>query len=312
MPDVDTERDPTWSEPERLVLLGHPVAHSLSPRFQQAALDAAGRAVRYTALDTPPHALTRTLHALRATRAAGNVTVPHKEAVFAACDVRTDLADRVGAVNTFRHDTEGRLIGHNTDVAGVRSAMIALLGGDTPPTHVVLLGSGGAAGAVLVALTEWPETQVTMVARTPARAQQLVERVARHAPSADGAERRDGAGQRVRIVPYDIEAPSTAMRGALACASLVVNATPLGLLAAQMPMPCEWLGAETAVLDLVYQPGETAWVRACRDRGLRAEDGLRMLVEQGVAAYAWWFGHMPDRAAMWRALEPRTVRPVAV
>jgi len=295
MPDRAPERDPAWPDPEQLVLLGHPVAHSLSPRFQQAALDAAGRPVHYRAIDVPPHELASLLPSLRASRAAGNVTVPHKEAVFAACDRRTEIANRVGAVNTFRHDVDGRLIGHNTDVAGVRGAMGALLDDDAPPAQVVLLGAGGSCGAVLVALAEWGDTQITVAARTPERAQRLADRVR----------------QRVTVLTHDLDAPSEALRTALATAELVVNTTPVGLLDAQMPVPSEWLGARAAVLDLVYRPGETAWVLASRARGLRADDGLRMLVEQGAHAYTWWFGESPDRDVMWRALDSRPERPGA-
>jgi len=284
------ERDPTWPDPAQLVLLGHPVAHSLSPRFQQAALEAAGRAVRYVAHDVPPESLLDALRALRTAGAAGNVTVPHKEAVFAACDERTMIATRVGAVNTFRHDASGRLIGHNTDVAGVEAALTALLGADAPPpTRVVVLGAGGAASAVLMALSLRGSPHISIAARTPDRAAQLAQRLAVHAT----------------VLPHDASDPSTALRDALALASLVVNTTPLGLRDAQQPIACEWLGAQTAVLDLVYRTGETAWVHACRARGLSAQDGLRMLVEQGAHAYAWWFGEAPDRDAMWRVLEPR-------
>lgn len=291
------ERDPTWPDPARLVLLGHPVTHSLSPRLQQAALDAAGRAVRYVAHDVPPELLRDTLRALRTTGAAGNVTVPHKEAVFAACDERTTLATRVGAVNTFRHDATGRLIGHNTDVAGVEAALTMLLG-DTapPPAQIVVIGAGGAASAVLVALSRWSNSHLAIAARTPHRATQLVKRLGMHAT----------------VLPHDANDPSTALRDALASASLVVNTTPVGLRDAQQPIPDEWMGAPTAVLDLVYRPGETAWVHACRARGLRAQDGLHMLVEQGAHAYAWWFGEAPDRDAMWHVLEPRPFTQGAV
>ncbi len=285
-----SDRDLTWPDPTQLVLLGHPVAHSLSPRFQQAALDASGRAVRYVAHDVPPESLLDTLRALRAAGAAGNVTVPHKEAVFAACDERTPMAERVGAVNTFRHDAQGRLIGHNTDVAGVQAALQALLGVDAPPpARVVLLGAGGSAGAVLVALAAYSDAHITIAARSPHRAEQLAQRLGLH----------------VAVLAHDPHEPSVELRAALASASLVVNTTPLGLRDAQQPISCEWLGAHTAVLDLVYRTGETAWVHACRARGLRAQDGLRMLVEQGAHAFTWWFGAPPNREVMWHALEPR-------
>src|SRR5690606_7167812 len=87
--------------PGRLVLLGHPVAHSLSPRFQNAALTAAGIPLVYEAIDVAPELLDETLRVLVASQAAGNVTIPHKEAVYALCTRRTPVADRVGAVNTF-------------------------------------------------------------------------------------------------------------------------------------------------------------------------------------------------------------------
>jgi len=292
-----SDRDLTWPDPTQLVLLGHPVAHSLSPRFQQAALDASGRAMRYIAHDVPPETLRHTLRALRTAGAAGNVTVPHKEAVFAACNAYTPMAERVGAVNTFRHDAQGRLIGHNTDVAGVQAALRALLGGDAPPpTRVVVLGAGGSAGAVLVALAALNDVRIVIAARSPQRAEQLAQRL-----------RMD-----VTVLAHDVHEPSIALRAALASASLVVNTTPVGLRDAQQPIACEWLGVQTAVLDLVYRTGETAWVQACRARGLRAQDGLHLLVEQGAHAFAWWFGTPPDREAMWDALEPRPHTRAAV
>src|SRR5437879_5218660 len=104
--------------PGRLVLLGHPVAHSLSPRFQNAALDAAGIGLRYEAHDVEPHEFELVVTGLKAERAAGNVTIPFKERMYDACDELTPLARRVGAVNTFWVEDTGRLIGDNTDVGG--------------------------------------------------------------------------------------------------------------------------------------------------------------------------------------------------
>jgi shikimate dehydrogenase len=275
--------------PSRLVLLGHPVAHSLSPRFQQAALDAAGLAVRYEALDVPPTTLAATLAALAGERAGGNVTIPHKHAVADACHARSPLAERVGAVNAFRHDDAGRLIGHNTDVAGARAAIATVLSADEPPARVVVLGAGGAAAAVLVALEQLDAREVVVAARTGSTAEAVVAHV----------------GSRARVMPFDAEAPTADCAAALACADLVINATSIGLRDDAMPASPAALAPRAAVLDLVYRPGETAWVRAARAAGHRAEDGLRMLVEQGAEAFAWWFGAAPDRDAMWRALEPR-------
>ena len=104
--------------PERLVLLGHPLGHSLSPALQNAALRAAGIPLTYEPVDVPRSVLDDTLADLRRKRAAGNVTIPHKEAVRAACDRLTDTARAVGAVNTFWTAVDGALVGDNTDVGG--------------------------------------------------------------------------------------------------------------------------------------------------------------------------------------------------
>jgi shikimate dehydrogenase len=267
--------------PSRLVLLGHPVAHSLSPRFQNAALRHAGIALTYEVLDVPPASLADTVGALHAAGAAGNVTIPHKEAMAALVTERSALADRVGAVNTFLV-RDGLLIGDNTDVVGVERAIGALLGerGVGGATCAVL-GAGGSAAATLVALERLGAGSIRMWSRTRDRAATLCRRVGVHATVHETA--------------------ADACEGA----SLVVNATPLGMQGESGPMDPSALGPGTAALDLVYRSGETPWVLACRARGLRAHDGLRMLVEQGAAAYRLWFGVEPSREAMWGALEAR-------
>ncbi len=263
--------------PTRLVLLGHPVAHSISPRIQNAALDAARLSVRYEALDVAPDALAVTLRSLAAERAAGNVTIPHKEAVASHCHRLTPLASRVGAVNTFWHE-EGRLVGDNTDVGGVEATVRALLGGDMQSVRVSLIGAGGGAAAVLAAAEGWGDARVAIYNRHMARAEQLAtrfSRIAAVAPSLDDALRE---------------------------ATLVVNTTPVGMRDASLPVPVAQLPAGAAVFDLVYRGGETAWVTAARAAGHRAADGMGMLVEQGALAFTRWFGAEPDRGAMWRAM----------
>lgn len=263
--------------PGRVVLLGHPLGHSLSPVFQNAAFRAAGIAVTYEALDTPRSALTETVAALRRQRGAGNVTVPHKEAMLALCDRLTFTARAVGAVNTFWTGPDGALVGDNTDApafdATVRQ-LVALPAGAT----VAVLGAGGAAAAVLHALKGWVDPAIRLYARTPTRAERLVQRMqvraSIHASAAD------------------------AVQGAL----LVVNATPVGLRAEAAPVAADALPPDCAVYDLTYRQGDTALVQAARDRGLRATDGLGMLIEQGALAFERWFGIPADREVMWDAL----------
>jgi shikimate dehydrogenase len=261
--------------PTRLVLLGHPVGHSLSPRIQNAALRSAGIPLEYTALDVAPAELPRVVETLIAEGAAGNVTIPHKEAVAQRASL-TPLARRAGAVNTFW--VQGpTLHGDNTDVAGFDAAVRALLG--APPSGaVVVIGAGGAAAAVLAALEQWNGSIALVHGRSPERVAQICARF-------------PGRAQ-----------PAPALAEALAHAAMVVNATPIGMSDESHPVSLDLVRRDTAVVDLVYRLGGTAWSRAAIARGHRACDGLPMLVEQGAAAFERWFGIRADRGAMWRAL----------
>ena len=263
--------------PARLVLLGHPVAHSVSPRIQNAALRAAGLTPVYEAMDVAPAALDATLRALASEHAAGNVTIPHKEAVAARCARLTPLAERVGAVNTFWHEG-GRLVGDNTDVGGLDQTVRALLGSDVRSARVALIGAGGGAAAVLAAAERWGDAHVAIYNRHMARAERLADRF----PS--------------------VASPAASLEAALRDATLVVNTTPVGMRDREHPVPVELLPRGAAVFDLVYRAGETTWVTAAREAGHRAADGMGMLVEQGALAFERWFGIEPDRAAMWKAM----------
>ena len=261
----------------RLVLLGHPVAHSLSPRFQTAALRAANIPVEYSALDVDPPSLERVVAELKREGVAGNVTVPFKERVHDVCDELTPLAQRVGAVNTFWVSEDGALVGDNTDVGGFDYAVRSLLGSAPRDLTVGVLGAGGAAAGVLAAVESWPGCFAHVYNRTPERARLLAERFRSVAKPVDDV-------------------------GVIAGAQLVVNATSLGLRDDAFPIDVALLAPEAAVVDLVYRRGETAFVRATRARGHRSVDGLPMLCEQGALAFERWFGRSPDRTVMWRAL----------
>jgi shikimate dehydrogenase len=264
--------------PGRLVLLGHPVSHSLSPVFQNAALKASNIPLVYEALDVTGRELRSLLRQLKASNAAGNVTIPHKTAVHDLCDHLTDLAAKVGAVNTFWFDSK-KLHGDNTDVGGFDAAARALLGGETVGARIVVLGAGGAAAAVLAAVEDWPDARVTVVARHNERAAALAKRFPDVARAEKSVER--------------------AVRGA----TLIVNATPVGQQDEDQPVDVSLIPKSAAVLDLVYRHGGTPWVRAARDNGIRAADGLPMLLEQGALAFQRWFGTEPDREAMRLSLQ---------
>ena len=263
--------------PSQLVLLGHPVAHSLSPAFHNAALRSAGLPLEYRALDVAPAQLADVVRALVARGAAGNVTVPHKRAVAALCDQLTVVARRAGAVNTWWTD-DGRLFGDNTDVGGFNFTVEQLLGRRPANQRVALLGAGGAAAAVLVAAEHWPNSYVRVHARTAGRAVDLCEPFGEHA--------------------HAVRTLDEALDGA----TLVINSTPVGMTDDLMPLAVERLPRKAAAIDLVYRRGGTAWVRALRARKRVAVDGLPMLIEQGALAFERWFGGRADREAMWNAV----------
>jgi shikimate dehydrogenase len=269
--------------PARLVILGHPIAHSLSPIMQTAALRAIGVPLTYQALDVPPEQLDATLDALAREHAGGNVTIPHKEHVArrARC---TPLAVRVGAVNTFWHDA-GELIGHNTDVAGAVAVLQSLKPGGLRDTTCVLLGAGGSSAAVLVALTMLGCPDIALSARTPERAERLSARV----------------GVPVRIVANAADLEAEARH-----AGLIINATPIGMHDDRMPIDPQRLAPDAVAFDLVYRKGLTSWIRACRAAGHAAEDGRRMLLEQGAAAFTCWFGQPAPIDVMANALAAAT------
>jgi shikimate dehydrogenase len=263
--------------PSRLVLLGHPVAHSISPRFQNAALLAAGIPLTYSTLDVAPADLDGVLTKLARERAAGNVTIPHKEAVAARCVRLSPLAERCGAVNTFWHEN-GDLVGDNSDVGGAEYVMRALLQDSLAGARIAVIGAGGAASSILCAGERCGAAEVRVYNRNMTRAEHLANRFA---PLARAASSIDEA---------------------LVDADLVVNATPIGLHGDDLPVPIERLPPGCAVFDLLYRASETPWVRAARAAGHRATDGEGMLVEQGAISFERWFGFPPDRGVMWQAL----------
>jgi len=265
--------------PGRLVLLGHPLGHSLSPLFQNAALVAAGIPLKYELVDVPRSVLDETLASLKRAQAAGNVTIPHKEAVRNSCDRLTDTARAVGAVNTFWTAVDGAMVGDNTDVGGFQAAITSLLGAPRENEVVALLGAGGGAAAVLHAIEGWSGARVRLYSRTHDRAEELVERF--------------------KVPGEVVRSAESAVEGA----TLVVNATPVGLRDDTVPVSVHSLPKGCAVLDLAYKAGETAFVRDARARGLRAMDGLTMLLEQGALSFERWFGRAPDRDVMWSAIK---------
>lgn len=266
-----------------IALLGDPVGHSLSPVFQNAAIQAAGSDAVYLALRTPGELVSQVLRGIAFSGGAGNVTVPHKALAAAAVDRRTEAVEATGACNTFWAEGD-EVWGDNTDVVGFLRAAQPLVGGALDGKRILLLGAGGSASAVAWGLIR-SSSQLTIVNRTRSRAEQLVERL----PAGPGA---------VRIADLDELAGERF--------DLVVNATSVGLMAEDPhPLPADGEIDFAAAMDLVYKPDRTGWVRSLRSRGIAAEDGLEMLIHQGATAFERWFGVAPDMSAIRASLPNR-------
>lgn len=266
MPDADTFL---------LGLIGYPLGHTLSPILHQAALEAAGLNGVYLALPTPPERLADAVRGVRAWRLRGlNVTVPHKVEVIPYLDGLTPGAERVGAVNTLYWEGD-RLMGDNTDVAGVHALLAGL---SLAGRSVLVLGAGGSARSVGVALGQLGAAQVAFLVRRPGSARDLVANLS----WAFGAMRA-------------VEVPWQRVDDLLGAVDVLINTTPIGMQphAAETPLGPEQialLGSHAAVIDLVYRPTETRLLRHAAERGLLVRNGLVMLVAQAQAAFERWTG----------------------
>lgn len=269
-------------------LIGDPVAHSLSPAMHRAAFRELGLEAEYrlfrVAADAPlrvPGAMRR-LAASGGGKGGGNVTLPHKSVAARALDASSDAVRQTGACNCFWRDEEGLLRGDNTDVGGIRTVIESMRGLDPRGVSVLVLGAGGAAAAAILAALLAGAASVSVTNRDRRRATELVERFP--------------GGQVGLFEPA----------GPVADFDLVIQATSLGL-EPDDPLPYTFSGPAPAhALDLVYRPGGTRWVAHARQHGASAEDGLRVLLEQGLLSLQHWLGSaMPSsvRASMQRALD---------
>lgn len=256
-------------------IIGDAVQGSLSPRFHNAAFAALGLNWCYLAFQVTRDRLEPALRGLPALGIAGvNVTVPHKEAVLAYLDDVTDDARIIGAVNTIRVEGD-RLSGHNTDTSGMLDALTRDGGLTMKGQHAAIVGAGGAARAAAFALAGAEAAAVTIINRNWDRAAALADAV------------RRGFHCAVDAVPLDGNAVTAALREA----TLLVQATTVGGAQRELsPVPAEALHPGLFVMDMIYNPHETALLRAARAVGCRTIGGLPMLVYQGARAFEIWTG----------------------
>jgi shikimate dehydrogenase len=256
-------------------LLGWPVGHTRSPRLHGYWLDHYGIDGVYVPLPVAPERFEQVVRALPHMGFAGvNVTVPHKLAALALSDRPDRLAERIGAVNTMVFRQDGSIEGYNTDAFGfIESLRGGVPGFSAARGPTVMLGAGGAARAVAVALEDDGMPELRIVNRTAARAELLARDL------------------KVPVRVYSWEACGEALAGA----TLLVNTTTLGM-DGEPPLPIglEGLPKDAVVTDIVYAPLETDLLANARRRGNRVVDGLGMLLHQGRPGFAAWFGVMPE------------------
>ncbi len=271
-----------------LGVIGFPLRRSLSPVFQQAALDDLRLDIVYEAWPTPADALQTRVTTLRAPAVLGaNVTIPHKEAVVAMVDDVDEVAGRIGAVNTIVN-REGRLFGYNTDLPGLMRALRQDGGFEPAGRRVVIAGAGGAARAAVAGLLEAGAASVTVINRSLSRANRLVEDLR---PYADGNE--------LRALP-EIYASWVAVM--VAC-DLLLNCTSAGSAGfdSESPVPFDLIRSGMLVCDLIYDPAETSLMAAARKRSAHVVGGLPMLVYQGAASFELWTGREAPVEVMFEA-----------
>ncbi len=272
----------------RAGVAGWPVAHSRSPLIHGYWLERLGVEADYQLFPVPPGAFADFAATIGRDGLVGcNVTVPHKEAAFSACDRRTPVAGALGAVNVLWREN-GLLNGDNTDVAG----FLANLDESAPGWaerrgRAVVIGAGGAARAIVYALLARGVERVDLINRTMSRAAALAR----------------AYGDRIVVAPW------ATLADALPGADLLVNTSTLGMVGQPaLALDVVGLPEHAVVADIVYVPLRTPLIEAARDRGLRTSEGLGMLLHQAAPAFERWFGRRPEVGPELRALVEADVR----
>ena len=281
--------------PIRLGVFGHPVAHSLSPRIQNAALKEAGIAMSYERFEIAPEELQGALQLLSPLGFIGvNLTVPHKIAALQFVDELDETARKIGAINTLKVE-QGRFRGFNTDGRGFARAIREEFSVDLRDLRILILGAGGAARAIALQCAKENCERLVIANRDMAKAQALREQLREFF----AGPRVLGPVSRLQAIGLD----EAALRFQIANIDLLVNATPLGLRRGDAPpIPTRLLVPHLMVYDTVYASVPTPLVSEAIEAGARATNGLSMLLHQGALAFEIWFDRAAPLEAMRKAL----------
>ncbi len=281
-------------------IFGHPISHTLSPSMHNAAFHALGLPYCYLPFEVPSDGLGPAVRAVIPLGIRGlNVTLPHKEAVIPFLDAIDEEAQTIGAVNTIEVEKgwekgreKIRLIGHNTDGRGFLESLRES-GVNPKGLRVILLGAGGAAKGVAIALARASVSEMIIMARTMERGKALVDRLTGAAGIAPAMKvSLIGMGEEGKL-PGDPNRPT-----------LLINTTPLGMKPRDpLPFPESFLDARWSVADLIYRPSDTPLLLAAKRIGANPIPGLGMLLHQGAIAFEIWTGRKAPLPVMRRALD---------
>jgi shikimate dehydrogenase len=280
---------------KRFVLIGHPVAHSLSPTIHQAAYAALGLRHRYELCDCPSEAAVgAVVEELRTGKIAGaNVTIPWKRLALKLADRVAPSAHRVGVANVLERGEGGAIIAHNTDVPALVEEFQRLA---STVRRVVVIGNGGAAPAVVTALQDAGAERISLTARRFSAAE----------PEANWPHATEFAAHGAALLAWPDSDPraKTRFREVLARVDVIVQCTSAGMHGADdgEPLadivPWEHVPQSALAYDLIYNPATTPFLARARNAGLRAENGLGMLVAQAALAIKIWLNVSPPRDAL--------------
>lgn len=275
-------------------IIGYPLKHSLSPDFQQAALDYCRLDIHYQVWETEAENLPSAINRLREAENLGaNITVPYKEAVRPLIDEADDLASLIGAVNTIVN-RDGKLTGFNTDAQGFLRALREDAKFEPQNKHVVILGAGGAARAVSFALLREKVSSLAIANRSLARAEVLVDSLGKYAI---------GKEIQAELTAWSLQ--DSKLRETVQHSQLIVNCTTLGTRYSsqegQSPLAAHSISKGALVYDLVYNPSQTPLLTMAREAGANVLGGLAMLVYQGAACFKLWTGREAPLDIMYTA-----------
>lgn len=266
---------------EQLYVIGHPIAHSQSPKIHGHWINHFGLDAQYDVMDIKPDLLERRLGELKSMGVKGlNVTIPHKQAIISFLDHLDETAKKIGAVNTVVRDKAGQWVGYNTDAYGFIENLHQQhpdWSADSGP--VAIYGAGGAAFAAVYALHDAGCQDIHIINRTSTRADALQEQLG---------------------VPITFT-PLADQNNTIKDAALVVNTTPCGMQGhPPLPIDIDVLRDDAVAYDIVYKPLITPFLYAARKRGLKTVTGIGMLLYQAQAAFELWYDIHP-------AIEPSLV-----